>query len=88
MDFLFSSFAAALCMIGSFSPEVPLLDEPLANIDRETASVLEAVIASLPARGTTVVMTTHAPDPPGCRGGGSIELDGGKVAPLRDLQPA
>src|SRR5512146_558714 len=39
-------------------PDVLLLDEPLANIDQETTVLLEAVIASLPAQGTTVVMTT------------------------------
>lgn len=61
-------------------PEVLLLDEPLANIDRETTALLETVIASLPARGTTVVMTTHDPDPPARWSGGSIVLEGGKVA--------
>ena len=48
----------------ALDPEVLLLDEPLANIDRETAMLLETVIAALPSRGTTVVMTTHDPDPP------------------------
>ena len=64
----------------ALDPEVLLLDEPLANIDRETAGLLEAVIASLPSRGTTVVMTTHDPDPPGGRNVGSIVLEGGKIA--------
>ena len=70
------------------APEVLLLDEPLANIDRETAGLLEAVIASLPSRGTTVVMTTHDPDPPARWKGGSIALDGGRVAPPRVPLPA
>jgi len=61
-------------------PEVLLLDEPLANIDRETAGLLETVIVSLPAQGTTVVMTTHEPDHSGRLNGGSIVLEGGKVA--------
>lgn len=61
-------------------PEVLLLDEPLANIDRETTALLETVIASLPAQGTTVVMTTHEPDPSGRLNGGSIVLKGGKLA--------
>ena len=61
-------------------PEVLLLDEPLANIDRETAMLLETVIATLPSRGTTVVMTTHDPDHPFRRNGGSIALERGKVA--------
>jgi len=60
------------------NPEVLLLDEPLANIDRETAGLLETVIASLPARGTTVVMTTHDPDHPGRLNGESIHLEGGR----------
>jgi tungstate transport system ATP-binding protein len=64
----------------ALDPEVLLLDEPLANIDRETAMLLETVIAALPSRGTTVVMTTHDPDLPARWGGGSIMLEGGKVA--------
>ena len=62
----------------ALNPEVLLLDEPLANIDRETAGLLETVIASLPARGTTVVMTTHDPDHPGRLNGESIHLEGGR----------
>lgn len=60
-------------------PEVLLLDEPLANIDRETTALLETVIASLPAQGTTVVMTTHNPDHPGRLNGESIFLEDGRV---------
>ena len=69
----------------ALEPEVLLLDEPLANIDRETAGLLETVIASLPAQGTTVVMTTHDPDHPGRLNGESIHLEGGRhvVQPLR-----
>jgi tungstate transport system ATP-binding protein len=63
----------------ALSPEVLLLDEPLANIDRETAVLLETVIASLPSRGTTVVMTTHDPDHPARLNGGAIGMEGGKV---------
>ncbi|MGZ8431392.1 MAG: energy-coupling factor ABC transporter ATP-binding protein [Candidatus Deferrimicrobiaceae bacterium] len=63
----------------ALSPEVLLLDEPLANIDRETAGLLEAVIASLPSLGTTVVMTTHDPDHPNRLNGASILLEGGRV---------
>ncbi len=64
----------------ALKPEVLLLDEPLANIDRETAGLLETVIASLPAQGTTVVMTTHDPDHPDRLNGESICLEGGKIA--------
>ena len=60
-------------------PEVLLLDEPLANIDRETAGLLETAIASLPARGTTVVLVTHDPEQTDRLDGESILLEGGKV---------
>jgi tungstate transport system ATP-binding protein len=63
----------------ALSPEVLLLDEPLANIDRETTGLLEAVIATLPTQGTTVVMTTHDPQHPGRLNGETIFLEGGKV---------
>jgi len=69
----------ALARALALKPDVLLLDEPLANIDRESATVLETVIASLPARGTTVVMTTHDPDHPARLNGESIVLDGGRV---------
>jgi len=59
-------------------PEVLLLDEPLANIDRETVGLLETVIASLPLLGTTVVMTTHDPAHPGRLNAESIHLERGR----------
>src|SRR5512141_659137 len=60
-------------------PEVLLLDEPLANIDQETTGLLETLISSLPARGTTVVLITHDPEQPERLNGESILLEGGKV---------
>jgi tungstate transport system ATP-binding protein len=71
----------ALARALALDPEVLLLDEPLANIDLETVRLLEAVIASLPSRGTTVVMTSHDPGHPARRSGVPIVLEGGKVAP-------
>ena len=65
----------------ALKPEVLLLDEPLANIDRETTGLLEAVITSLPSQGTTVVMTTHDPAHLGRLNGESIVLEGGRVVP-------
>jgi len=64
----------------ALEPEVLLLDEPLANIDRETTGLLETVIASLPARGTTIVLITHDPEQTDRLNGESILLEGGKVA--------
>jgi len=63
----------------ALEPEVLLLDEPLANIDRETSGLLETVIASLPLQGTTVVMTTHDPHHPDRLRGESIVLERGRL---------
>jgi tungstate transport system ATP-binding protein len=43
------------------NPDILLLDEPLANVDKESADLLERLIAFLPSNGTTVVMSTHDP---------------------------
>jgi len=72
----------------TLDPEVLLLDEPLANIDRETAVLLGTVISFLPSRGTTVIMTTHDPDHPARINSGSIVLEGGKVAAPRNPRPS
>ena len=58
---------------------VLLLDEPLANIDRESASLIENLIVSLPSQGTSVVMTSHYEEHaqlPGCT---VIHLVAGKL---------
>jgi tungstate transport system ATP-binding protein len=51
----------ALARALALKPELLLLDEPLANADQESAEILEQLIASLPAQGTTVVMSSHDP---------------------------
>jgi tungstate transport system ATP-binding protein len=51
----------ALARALALKPEALLLDEPLANVDKTTVSILESLIASLPSQGTTVVMSTHDP---------------------------
>jgi len=67
----------------ALKPEVLLLDEPLANIDRETTGLLETVIVSLPAQGTTVVMTTHDPAHSGRLNGEAILLERGRSGMYR-----
>jgi tungstate transport system ATP-binding protein len=51
----------ALARALAFKPDLLLLDEPMANVDKDSATVIERLIASLPAQGTTVVMSTHDP---------------------------
>lgn len=60
-------------------PKVLLLDEPLANVDRQTAGLLERLILSLPAAGTTVVMTTHDPNQPARLGSEVLRLVDGRL---------
>ncbi len=49
----------ALARALACQPEVLLLDEPLAHVDRESAEIIEALVVSLSGRGTTVVMSSH-----------------------------
>lgn len=43
----------------ALKPKVLLLDEPLSNVDSNTAKLLEQVIVSLPKKGTSVIITSH-----------------------------
>lgn len=61
-------------------PRVLLLDEPFANVDRDTSALLEELVVSLPGRGTTVIMTTHDPEHPDRLGGELIHLVSGELA--------
>lgn len=49
----------AMARVLALSPRVMLFDEPLANVDRETAELIDGLIASLARRGVTVVLATH-----------------------------
>jgi ABC-type Mn2+/Zn2+ transport system ATPase subunit len=40
-------------------PEVLLLDEPIAHVDKESAQIIETLVVSLASQGTTVVMSSH-----------------------------
>ncbi|MBI1921988.1 MAG: ATP-binding cassette domain-containing protein [Geobacter sp.] len=64
----------------ALGPRVLLLDEPFANVDRDTSALLEELVVSLPGRGTTVIMTTHDPEHPDRLGGELIHLVAGELA--------
>ena len=49
----------ALARALACEPEVLLLDEPLAHVDKGSAQIIEALVISLSSRGTTVVMSSH-----------------------------
>ncbi|GAG46077.1 unnamed protein product, partial [marine sediment metagenome] len=40
-------------------PDLAILDEPLADVDAQHRGTVERIIRDLPARGTTVLLTTH-----------------------------
>lgn len=62
------------------SPRALLMDEPFAGVDKPSAAVIRAVIASLPARGTTVVLATHDPAPLRGQAAGTFRLSEGTLA--------
>jgi tungstate transport system ATP-binding protein len=76
--------AAARALV--LKPEVLLLDEPFANLDKESAAVLSRLIASLPAKDTTVAMVTHAPDALFAGSAIEVHIDQGRIVDVRDRQ--
>jgi tungstate transport system ATP-binding protein len=49
----------ALARALACQPEVLLLDEPMAHVDKESAQIIERLVVSLSGQGTTVVMSSH-----------------------------
>lgn len=64
--------------------EVLLLDEPIAHVDRGSAEILESLIASLAARGMTIVMSSHDERLGARLGGRVIYLEDGKVGRISE----
>ena len=60
-------------------PEVLLADEPTGNLDADLAIEIMDLVASVAARGTTVVVATHDPNLVAHYGGRSIRLENGRV---------
>lgn len=66
-------------------PAVLLLDEPLANVDVESAAILDRLIRSLPQRGTTVIMTSHDPEHAARLGSRTLRLEEGRLVERKNL---
>ena len=49
----------ALARALAVEPDLAILDEPLADVDAQHRAGVERIIRDLPARGTTVLLTTH-----------------------------
>jgi tungstate transport system ATP-binding protein len=80
---------AAMARAIAIAPRVMLLDEPFSGVDAAAAAAAEALIASMPARGTTVLLTTHDPAQAVRLGANVIRLAGGRLAPTaaRPVEP-
>ena len=60
-------------------PQLLLLDEPTAGLDRDTLPIFERCLAELPGQGTTVVIAGHDADQPRRLSGTVLELDRGRL---------
>jgi tungstate transport system ATP-binding protein len=49
----------ALARAATLAPEIMFLDEPCASLDPAATRAVEVIVATLAARGTKIVMTTH-----------------------------
>jgi tungstate transport system ATP-binding protein len=72
----------ALARALALRTEILLLDEPTANLDRETISVFEELIRRLPAQGITVIMASHDPAQPRRLGAYVLHLLRGRLLPV------
>lgn len=73
-------------------PQLLLLDEPTAGLDRETLPVFEECLAALCEQGTTLVIASHDGDQPRRLAGEVLTLERGRVLtdripPLAQVAP-
>jgi tungstate transport system ATP-binding protein len=71
----------ALARALACNSEVLLLDEPLAHVDRTSATLLENLVATLASGGITIVMSSHDERWGARLGGKVIHLEDGKLDP-------
>ena len=71
----------AIARAVAVEPELLLLDEPLANVDVESAKVVESLVRELAANGTTVLVATHVLDLAYHLSAAVVRIEGGRLAP-------
>jgi len=62
-------------------PQLLLLDEPTAGLDREVLPLFEDCLATLPEQGTTVVLASHDGDQSRRLAGSVLTLEQGRLRP-------
>ncbi len=70
------AIAATLAM----GPSLLLLDEPLANLDREGAQLVLEALARLHAQGVTILLAEHRLEAVAAHASRAIVLEGGRIA--------
>lgn len=76
----------ALARALSFWPRLLLLDEPSANLDRETTAEIERILLKMKReRGTTIIIVTHDLEQAGRLADNVIFLDMGQIRALENL---
>jgi tungstate transport system ATP-binding protein len=68
-------------------PEVLLLDEPTSNIDNKSLHAFEALLASLPGLGMTVVFSTHDLSQPERIGAVALRMEEGSLLDIPHWTP-
>ena len=76
----------ALALLVARRPELWLLDEPHAGLDREARAVLDALVAEAAAAGATVVLASHEPEQPLPLADRAVSMAGGRVVGARALR--
>jgi tungstate transport system ATP-binding protein len=69
-------------------PEVLLLDEPTAGLDRESLPLFESCLASLPGEGVTVIISTHDDHQSRRLQGEVLHLEAGRLKAPERVEPA
>jgi tungstate transport system ATP-binding protein len=72
----------ALARALALDPRVLLLDEPTANVDPDSRAVVERVIRECAAKGTAVILSTHAMDIAYRLCDTLVRLEAGRIVPV------
>jgi heme ABC exporter ATP-binding subunit CcmA len=76
----------ALAILAARRPELWLLDEPHAGLDRDARALLDATVVQAAAQGAAVVMASHEPEQSLPLADRVVSLAGGRVVGVRRLR--